>query len=148
MTDWNERFMQLAQYIAGWSKDRSTGVGCVLVGTGHNVVAMGYNGFPRGCNDSVEARHERPLKYMWTEHAERNAIYNAARNGVQLQGCSAYVYFSGGPCADCARALAQAGISTVFIRPMKDNPRWSENLSQGESILRECGVHVEVINLI
>ena len=75
----DDRFMNLA-YVAEWSKDRSTKVGCVVIGPDREVRSMGYNGFPRGINDEIERRHARPDKY--TEHAERNAIYNAARVGV------------------------------------------------------------------
>ena len=90
MTDWDQRFMELALHVATWSKDRSTKVGCVIVGQYNEIKAVGYNGFVRGSDDSVDARHERPAKYDWTEHAERNAIYQAARCGVSLNGAKMY----------------------------------------------------------
>ena len=103
-THWDERFMEMARTIAGWSKDRSRKVGCVIVGPGKEIRASGYNGFPRDVNDDVEARHQRPAKYRWTEHAERNAIYNAARSGVSTMGC--VIYLPWFPCMDCSRAIA------------------------------------------
>ena len=126
--DWDERFMQLALHIAGWSKDRSTKVGAVIVGDDHILRAIGYNGFPRGVDDEAEDRHERPLKYRWTEHAERNAIYNAARIGVSLDDCTMYVAWF--PCMDCARAIVQAGIARlVAIKPDVNHSSWERTSS-------------------
>jgi dCMP deaminase len=59
-------------------------------------------------------RWARPLKYQFVEHAERNAIFNAARIGVKTEGCWAFMNFMPTPCADCARALIQAGIVKII----------------------------------
>src|SRR5690349_7537513 len=107
MTDWDSRFMELALLVGSWSKDRSRQVGCVVVGPDNEIRSTGYNGFPREVDDSVEARHVKPAKYRWTEHAERNAIYNACLIGTPLKGCK--MYLSWFPCMDCARAIAQSG---------------------------------------
>lgn len=116
-TKWHLRFLEMAKLVATWSKDRSTQVGAVAVGPKREVRAMGYNGFPRGVDDNVEERHERPAKYAWTEHAERNCIYNATRIGVSLDGCALYcTHF---PCADCARGVIQSGISSLYY-PYED----------------------------
>ena len=90
MTDWVERWFVIAEEFASWSKDRSTQVGCVIVGDSNQILSGGYNGFPRGVVDDIDSRHERPAKYLWTEHAERNAIYNAARHGIRLESASLY----------------------------------------------------------
>src|SRR5215470_5170402 len=103
---WDHRFLALARHISEWSKDPSTKVGCVIVASTNEVRALGYNGFPRNFDDSP-SRLERPHKYLWTEHAERNAIYAAARAGVPLEGCR--MYLSWFPCVDCARAAVQVG---------------------------------------
>ena len=82
MEKWNKRFMEVADLqVAQWSKDHSTKVGAVIVKDGV-ILTTGYNGFPRGCNDDLEERHERPEKYQWVIHAETNSIINAARQGV------------------------------------------------------------------
>ena len=60
MSNWEQKFFDLADHISTWSKDRSTKVGCVIVGKNNEIVSAGYNGFPRGIDDNVEARHERP----------------------------------------------------------------------------------------
>jgi len=66
------------------SKDKSTHVGAVVVDDLNIVRSMGYNSFVRGINDDVPERQERPEKYFWFEHAERNAIYNSQ---LSLRGC-------------------------------------------------------------
>jgi dCMP deaminase len=71
---WDQYFMSMAYLVSMKSKDKSTKVGCVIVGPDNEVVSTGYNSFPRLLNDNVAARSERPLKYMFIEHAERNAI--------------------------------------------------------------------------
>lgn len=108
---WDRRFLEVAKVFGTWSKDRSAGTGCVIVGPDRLLRASGYNGFIRGIDDEVPERHERPANYSWTEHAERNAIYNAAKLGIALEGCIAYVNWY--PCTDCARAIVQAGITRL-----------------------------------
>ena len=136
---WDKRFIELATLVAGWSKDHTTHVGCVIVGRGREVRSLGYNGFPRGVDDEVPSRHERPMKYMWTEHAERNAIYNATMMGVSLEGCT--IYIKGFPCCDCARAIIQCGIK-VFVgtTPNFDNPTYGEAYRQTIAMFQEAGV--------
>lgn len=143
---WDHKFMGLARHIAGWSKDQSRGVGCVIVGTySHEVRAMGYNGFPRGADDSDPERHQRPAKYAWSEHAERNAVFNAARVGTPLEGCTAYSTLF--PCEDCARALVQSGIMRlVSVAPDFDDPTYGERFRTSVAILNEGAVEIEDIN--
>ena len=97
ITRWKSKFMRLAEEIADWSKDRSSKVGCVIVGPSNEIRSTGFNGFPRGVADDISERLTRPEKYLWTEHAERNAIYNAARAGISLEGCTMYLPWF--PCA-------------------------------------------------
>lgn len=138
---WDIRFIELAKYISDWSKDRSTKVGCVIAGPMNEVRSLGYNGFPRGIDDEVEARHERPDKYLWTEHAERNAIYNAARLGISLDGCS--IYLTWYPCTDCARALVQSGIRRlVGLEPDWNDLKWQSHFAVTRELLAEAGVEV------
>lgn len=141
MSAWDKRFLELAQQIATWSKDRSRQVGCVIVGPSREIRSMGYNGFPRGVNDAVEERHQRPAKYKWTEHAERNAIYNAARMGTSLEGCTMYIPWY--PCADCARAIVQSGIKVlVGVEPDWDDPHFKDDFQVAHEILDEGGIFV------
>lgn len=66
--NWDEYFCKLAEHVKEKSKDRSTKCGCVIASPDHSVLSVGFNGFPRGVNDDIESRHERPVKYSYTEH--------------------------------------------------------------------------------
>jgi dCMP deaminase len=136
--------MRLAQFVGEWSKDRSRKVGCVIVDAQLGVLAMGYNGFPRGIDDDSEARHARPAKYLWTEHAERNAIYHAARIGVRLEGGTMYLPWF--PCMDCARAIVQVGIKRlVAFRPDTTDAQWGEHFVAALQLFDEAGTLLEFI---
>jgi len=119
MTEKHQLWIDLAERISQESKDRSTKVGCVIVSPDNTILSTGWNGFPRGVDDDDDAKHERPAKYDWTEHAERNAIYNAAREGIRLRGATAYLnYTPYAICTHCVRALSQSGI-VRFVGPNK-----------------------------
>jgi len=111
-SSWTTYFMELTEQIASRSKDPNTKVGCIVVTEDKVIAATGYNGIPRGVEDKWE-RLQRPAKYLWTAHAEENAVAHAARVGARLKNGIAYVTHE--PCARCARTLIQAGIKTVYI---------------------------------
>jgi dCMP deaminase len=140
---WDARFLILAQHVAEWSVDPSTKVGCVIVGQSNEVIAVGYNGLPRSVEDTPE-RLERPHKYMWIEHAERNAIYAAARIGVPLQGSR--LYLSWFPCIDCARAIVQVGIAEVIaVEPDWSSEPWGPQFVQARALLHEGRVNLRLM---
>jgi dCMP deaminase len=141
--NWSDYFFNIAEQVKLKSKDLNTQIGAVIVGRGNEIVSTGYNSFPRGLDDKKPERQERPEKYFWFEHAERNAIYNAARIGVSTEGCEIYLtcYL---PCADCARALINSGIKKVHCKTHggTKNPGWDESLKRSKIMLQECGVEV------
>lgn len=144
MADWKKRFLELTTVIASWSKDKSIGTAAIIATKDNRIVSFGYNGFPSGCNDDWGPRHERPLKYSWTEHAERNAIYNAARNGVSTLGCIMYLKWF--PCSPCARAIIQSGIDTIYCsEPDFDAPKYGEDFKVAIEMLIEAGVKVRFV---
>lgn len=140
---WDARWTELAGLAATWTKDRSRGVGAVIVDSRNVLVSIGWNGFPRGLNDECyPERHERPAKYLWTEHAERNAIYNAAANGVPLLGCKLYATLF--PCADCARGIIQSGIACVVThRPDMSDEVWRDSFTASWHMLAESGTDIQ-----
>jgi dCMP deaminase len=145
LTKWDKRFFDLANEVAAWSKDKSRGVGCVIVGPNKEIRSTGYNGFPRLIDDEVDVRHERPIKYKWTEHAERNAVYNAARMGQTTENCTLYSTLY--PCADCARAIIQSGIFRVITtEPDWDTDRFSEDFKITKEMFDEAGIIVTFIS--
>lgn len=140
---WDERFLRLALSVGQWSKDRSRQVGAVIVDDSRSILAVGYNGFPRGVDDSINDRHARPEKYLWTEHAERNAIYDAARRGVALDGSTIYLPWY--PCADCARAVIQSGITNLVACERDSNDAtWDNHFRVSSLMLAEAGVCVRL----
>ena len=149
MSKWDVRFLRLALEVSTWSKDRSTQVGAVIVGEDRSPGPYGYNGFPRFIDDEKEERHSRPTKYDWTEHAERNAIYNAARMGVALKGSTIYVTHV--PCIDCARAIIQVGITRVVTDAscMEGGfaERWSEAAETTREMLAEANVPIDLVEV-
>jgi dCMP deaminase len=133
-------FLNMLPSVAAASKDTSTKVAAIIVGPNDDIRSTGFNGFPRGINDDVNERHERPEKYFWFEHAERNAIYNAARHGTALDKCRIYV--SAVPCMDCARGIIQSGIKEVICSQANDefNERWKEQIDRTKIMFDEAGV--------
>lgn len=138
---WESRFMELAKHIGTWSKDQSRKVGCVIVGSRNEILSTGFNGFPRGVNDDIETRHQRPAKYQWTEHCERNAIFNAASTGTKLHG--AVMFLPWYPCVPCARAIIQSGIAElVCIEPDWNDATWKDDFAIVPGLLSEGNVIV------
>jgi dCMP deaminase len=143
---WDRRFIELARHIARWSKDPSTKVGCVVVGPDREIRSTGFNGFPRGIDDTSERLGDRDLKYPLICHAEENACMHAARIGVSLKGCAAYVTWP--PCTRCARSLVQAGLSEVLFPDGLDIPdRWQDDFDMSTSMLREAGISVRPVSM-
>ena len=143
---WTRRFFELAEHIAGWSKDPSTKVGAVIIGKDHEdkkVLGMGFNGFPRGVEDDAWRYQERQVKYALVVHSEANAILDAS--GRQLHGCT--LITTKFPCASCAKLIIQAGIKTV-ICPMLDpqkraaDARWWEDAKIASRMFFEAAVSV------
>jgi dCMP deaminase len=138
--------MQLAIHVATWSKDRSTKVGCIIVGPGNEIRAIGYNGFVRGIDDDVDGRHNRPAKYLWTEHAERNAIYSAAMSGIAIKGCRMYLPWF--PCMDCARAIVQSGlVELVAFQPDLKDAKWGTDFTSAIEMMDEAKVLVRFVTI-
>lgn len=142
--NWTEYFLGIAEQVKLKSKDKHTQIGAVIVGEDNEVLSTGYNSFPRGMDDSKEERQERPEKYFWFEHAERNAIYNAARIGVSLKNSTIYLT-SGLPCMDCARGIVNSGVKVVWCKRVcttKNKEKWEESQVKSMQLLNECGVQV------
>jgi dCMP deaminase len=135
---WHSRFLNLAELVAGWSKDPSTKVGAVITDNQNRVISLGYNGFARDVEDSEERLNTRLLKYEFVIHAEQNAILFANRD---LEDCNIYTYpFQ--PCNKCASLIVQAGIKRVFSYSASEEhlKRWDQSFKISRSIMKEGGV--------
>ena len=106
---WKSYFSGMAEYVSGKSK-HTTKVGAVAVGSHNEILETGYNGIPRGVEDTSE-RLERPAIYLWGSHAEENLVASAARQ--RLAGSTVYVTHL--CCNTCARMLINAGVAKVVV---------------------------------
>jgi len=143
MNKWNERYMAMAKEVAQWSKDPNTKVGAVAVGSKGQILSQGYNGFPRGINDSEDRLSDRETKYKYVVHAEMNVIYNATYSGVSLDGAKLYVY--GLPvCSECAKGIIQVGITEVYVAQecIDLRPQWFISFQQTMDMFNEAGIKV------
>jgi dCMP deaminase len=115
----------------------------VIIGKSGQVLSQGYNGFARGMDDSDELYNNRETKYDRIVHAEMNAIYNASRTGVSLEGATAYIH--GLPCChECAKAMIQVGIKEVVMGEAS-NIRWNDSCGKGMDYLNEANVKITYI---
>ena len=142
MTDWDKRFLKLAKHISKWSKDPSTQVGCVVVGPDKELRSTGFNGLPRAIEDNEQRLNNRETKDPLICHAEENAIMHAARIGMSLKNCTAYVTWP--PCTRCARSLIQAGISSiVYPKDIEIPDRWMEDFTLSLNMLKEANISLK-----
>lgn len=141
-THWRKRYLALAKEISTWSKDPSRKIGAVAVGSKGEILAQGYNGFPRGIFDGPQRLNDRETKYQYVVHAEMNVIYNASLNGVSLDGSDLYVY--GLPvCSECAKGIIQVGIKRVYIQTHEDIPEiWNKSFELTRKMFKEAGLSV------
>lgn len=141
---WDQRFMDLAEFIAGWSKDPSTQVGAVVANPNtKRVVSTGFNGFPAGVGDYEDRLQKREIKYEMIVHAEANALLFA---GPAAEGCTLFVTPLP-PCARCAVLVIQAGIRRVVCpTPDKSKEPWKSQSEISEQMFNEAGVVVDYID--
>lgn len=146
---WDKHFLKLCIEIASMSKDPRTKVGAVIVGPDREIRSTGFNGFPRGIADTAERLNDREMKLRLVVHAERNAILNAARIGVQIKGCTLYLaatdetgmVWGGPPCTHCSIEVMQTGIVEIVSYPIKAIPsRWHDDLKMAGELLAESGM--------
>lgn len=143
---WDKRYIALAQHIALWSKDPSRKVGAIAVGSKGQVLAQGYNGFPRGISDDAAMYENKVTKYQHVVHAEMNCIYNATYNGTSLDGATLYIH--GLPvCSECAKGIIQVGIKRVVTKEIDDSmpERWVESTQLTKQMFEESGVTYDFI---
>ena len=147
MDKWDKRFMQLARLVSTWSSCYQDGrkIGAVIV-KDKRIITTGYNGAPSGIKSCVErgsclrrelnvesgTRHE----LCYAVHAEQNAIAQAAKLGVSVEGATLYCTHQ--PCVICAKMMINSGIKRIV---------YSEGYPDEFSVklLSESGVTVEVL---
>jgi dCMP deaminase len=124
------------------SPNRVRRVGAVLVAQDGTEIAA-CNTFPAGVRD-IEERHEGDGRFVWMEHAERHAIFDAAWRGVATAGAHLTTTFF--PCIDCARAIVDAGVACLDApAPEYGDPVWGASFERSQTILTEGGVEIRII---
>lgn len=143
MDKWDLRFMEQAKQISGWSKDPRTRIGSVAV-LDRRVLSTGYNGLPRGIEDTREKLYNRSVKHQYVVHAEANCIYNACHHGISLAGSTLYVY--GLPvCNECAKGVIQSGIQRVVMQiEHKPQEKWLEAFQITKDMFNECKINYDI----
>ena len=141
---WDRRFMDLARFISGWSKDPSTQVGAVVANPRtKRVVSTGFNGFPAGVGDYEERLQKRETKYEMIVLAEANVLLFP---GPAAEGCALYVTPLP-PCARCAVLIIQAGITRVVSpRPELSKEPWKSQSVISEQMFGEAGVKLQYVD--
>jgi dCMP deaminase len=133
-----DQLLEEAIVVARRSPSRPRKVGAVLVLADGATTLAACNDFPAGVRD-LDERHAYPERLLWIEHAERNVIFAASRAGLATAGATLITTFH--PCADCARAIVQAGIATVHtLAPDFADPLWGAAFRFSCAILDEGGV--------
>lgn len=145
MDKWDKRFVELSQVIAGWSScyKENRQIGAVIV-KNKRILTTGYNGAPSGihnCKERGECLRQKlgipsgkQQEICYAIHAEQNAIIQAAKLGVSIDGATLYcTHF---PCTICAKMIINAGIQRiVYLHPYPDD--FSINLIKEAGILTE-----------
>lgn len=133
---WDRRYLELAKFVSSWSKDPNKQVGAVVVQGGY-IKGLGFNGFPRGVEDSSHRLSNTELKNLLMIHAEVNALHSS--NG---EGDTIYVWPCL-PCSQCSGHIIQKGIKRVVTGPLDPETKWNQPLVL--EILAEAGVEVTIL---
>lgn len=139
MSVWDERFIGLCEYISGWSKDPSTKVGAVIVDANRRIISTGYNGYPKGVDDTIVNREQKILR---TIHAEANAILFARQS---LNGCTMYVNLP--PCSSCAAKIIQVGIKRIVFNspPVEFIHRWADSFEASLEMFHQTEMQMRIM---
>ena len=146
MDKWDKRFMELAYLVATWSScfQENRHIGAVIV-KDKRILTTGYNGAPSGVKSCVERKSclRRELQIesgtrhelCYAVHAEQNAISQAAKLGISVEGATLYCTHQ--PCVICAKMIINSGIKRIVYRE-----GYPDEFSM--QLLNESGVKVEV----
>lgn len=136
---WKGYFVSQLNLAKAMSKDENTKVGCLIIDTESKIVlSSGWNDLPRGVQHKG-GRNERPLKYLYTSHAERSCLDNALRSGVDVVGKTMLVSLA--CCPQCACSVVNCGIGELITPPIDYGHHSCGDLyPHTEQIISEGGV--------
>ena len=142
-------YFRLADDAKKHSSDKHTQLGACIVNLGGEVlIRAASNSIPDGVKVTDE-RLERPIKYQYIEHSERNACFYAARHGIALNNSIMYMSCNPVPCTECARAVIQSGIKLVVGRDISNvaSKKWDDSCNFALEMLKEAGVMVAFVDV-
>jgi dCMP deaminase len=142
-----QNLLLLADVAKLKSCDKHTKLGAVVTDLQGNVLIDSCNTIPDGLVITDE-RLERPTKYQFIEHAERNACFYAAKHGIKLEGTIMIMSCNPVPCTECARAIIQSGIKMVVGKDIENvaSKKWDDSCNFALELLKEAGVIVVFVN--
>lgn len=135
-------------HIATKSKDKSTQLGSILINSKGVVIGSGVNNFPEFVLQSVD-RYQRPHKYYYTEHAERDCIFKAVKSNQNVNGSIMFCpWFA---CADCARSIIKCGVKCVIghlpifeFSELTSHSGWGDSIVAAFNMFDEVGIEYGV----
>lgn len=136
---WDDWLMGMCFWVSLRSPDPSTKHGAILCNNQHQILGIGYNGFPRGCKD-VELPLTRPEKYDIIIHAEDNCLLNSQN---LLLGSGYTMYITGFPCSRCFSKLIQCGIQRVVYGPLFSHCVQTEQIEIVNRLAREANIQLQ-----
>lgn len=143
---WDSYYMLLAEASSRRSKDPKTQVGACIVDKNGNIQSVGYNGFPRGCDDDIFPwtidDDPNDSKHNYVVHAELNAILNVHGMGQDLHGSTLYCTLF--PCNECVKAIIQSGIKKVVYKSIDVGKAY---IKPAHKMLEAAGVEIEKYNM-
>ncbi|MCK9597055.1 deaminase [Candidatus Pacearchaeota archaeon] len=136
--------LKIAYEKAQKSTNISTQNAAILIDDDQNIILSEINSFPRGVNETKERQDNKTIRYKYSVHAERNAIYSAARLGIKTEGLTMVCPWA--TCGDCAQAIIQAGIKKLIThkQALDRNGHWQEDVDFAFAMLREAGVEIVI----
>ncbi|MBR4576617.1 MAG: cytidine/deoxycytidylate deaminase family protein [Clostridia bacterium] len=153
MDKWDDRFMQMAFTIAGWSSCFREGrsIGCVIV-KDKRIMTTGYNGAPAGiktCREKGECLRDKlgiasgtRMETCYAVHAEQNAIVQAAKLGVSIDGGTLYCTHQ--PCSMCCKMIINSGIRRVVYQEGYPDPFTLELFDEAGVKLEKTGGSLKI----
>lgn len=136
MADWDRRHLELARFVSKWSKDPNKQVGAVVTKDNY-VQSVGYNGFPRGIQDTPARLNDKEIKLLIVIHAEVNAIMRGRGDCIYVYPCL--------PCSQCLGQIHQVGIKRVVTLPLDPDTKWNQALVI--ELAKEAGIEIKTIDL-
>lgn len=140
----DSKMFEMCRQVASLSTDTSHKIGCIIRPYNTDIIIQAWNRLP--CcvfDDGKKMLH--PLKDFYVEHAERIAIYNAAKRGSALLNASMWITGLP-PCHECARAIIESGIARVsaMFKWGYVTPKWHESFSHAKKMFNEaCVIYKE-----